>query len=49
MSKTVVKHYPKNITVTITYSNEPSQDSVKAYAKKLKNIIDREFLEELKK
>jgi len=40
MSKTIVKHYPKNITVTITYNNEPSQDGIKTYAKKLKNIID---------
>ena len=46
MVKTIVKQYPKNITVTITYNNAPSQDGIKAYAKKLKNIIDSKVMSE---
>ena len=38
--KTVIKHYPNNIKVTITYNNEPSQEAIKNYAQKLKKTID---------
>jgi hypothetical protein len=44
MTKTIIKNYPKNITVTITYNNTPSQDGIKAYAQKLKNIIDSKMM-----
>ena len=30
----------KNITISITYNNEPSNDAIKNYAEKLKSIID---------
>lgn len=39
MTKTIVKQY-KNITVTITYNNEPSSKAIKNYAQKLKKTID---------
>lgn len=39
MVKTIVKQY-KNITVTITYNNKPSDDAIKNYAQKLKQTID---------
>lgn len=38
--KTITKKYPNNITVTITYNNEPSADAIKNYAQKLKKTID---------
>lgn len=38
--KTTTKQYPKNITVTVTYNNEPSPDAIKNYAQKLKKTID---------
>jgi hypothetical protein len=38
--ETKTKVYPNNITVTITYNNEPSKESIKAYAEKLKKTID---------
>ena len=37
--KQVIKQ-DKNITISITYNNEPSNDSIKNYAEKLKSIID---------
>ena len=37
--KTVVKK-DGNITITITYQNEPSEKAISAYAQKLKNTID---------
>jgi hypothetical protein len=38
--KTITKTYPNNITVTITYNNEPSAEAIKNYAQKLKKTID---------
>lgn len=38
--KTIIKKYSNNITVTITYTNEPSSDALKNYAQKLKKTID---------
>ena len=38
--KAITKTYSKNIIVTITYNNEPSQDAIKNYAQKLKKTID---------
>lgn len=37
--KTIVKQ-DKKLTITITYNNQPSQESLKQYAAKLKKIID---------
>ena len=37
--KTIIKH-DKKITITITYTNEPSKDSIHIYAEKLKKTID---------
>ena len=37
--KTVVKQ-DKKITITITYTNEPSKDAIRNYAEKLKKTID---------
>lgn len=37
--KTVVKQ-DKKITITITYNNKPSDEAIRDYAHKLKNIID---------
>jgi hypothetical protein len=39
MTKTIVKKDNK-LTITITYSNEPSPDAIKNYAQKLKQTID---------
>ena len=37
--KTVIKQ-DKNVTITITYTNHPSQDAIKNYVEKLKKTID---------
>ena len=37
--KTIIKQ-DKNITITITYNNHPSQEAIKNYAEKLKKTID---------
>lgn len=37
--KTVIKQDDK-ITITITYTNEPSQKAIQNFANKLKNTID---------
>jgi hypothetical protein len=37
--KTINKQ-DKNITITITYNSQPSDEAIKNYAKKLKQIVD---------
>lgn len=44
-----VKQYPNNINVTITYNNEPSDEALKQYALKLKEIVDNKNLIDSKK
>lgn len=39
----IIKQYPNNITVTITYNNEPSPEAIKRYAYKLKEIVDNKI------
>lgn len=41
--KTVEKQ-DQNITITITYSNQPSKDAIHNYAEKLKQIIDGKMM-----
>ena len=41
--KTITRQ-DKNITITITYSNNPSKDALKQYAQKLKKIIDSKMI-----
>ena len=41
--KTIVKQ-DKNIIITITYNNTPSQEAIQQYARKLKNIIDSKMI-----
>ena len=41
--KTIVKK-DKQLTIIITYSNEPSNDAIKQYANKLKKIIDSKVI-----
>lgn len=41
--KTITKQ-DKNITITITYNNTPSNDAVRDYAKKLKQIVDSKMI-----
>jgi hypothetical protein len=37
--KTIVKQ-DKNLTITITYNNKPSNEAIRVYAEKLKKIVD---------
>lgn len=41
--KTIIKK-DKNITVTITYNNTPSQKAIHQYASKLKQTIDSKMI-----
>jgi hypothetical protein len=41
--KTIIKQN-KQITITITYSNKPSQEALHHYAEKLKKIIDSKMI-----
>lgn len=41
--KTITKK-DKNITITITYNNTPSNEAIKQYAHKLKKIIDSKVI-----
>jgi hypothetical protein len=41
--KTITKQ-DKNITITITYNNNPSNDAIKDYAHKLKQIVDSKMI-----
>lgn len=41
--RTVIKQ-DKNITITITYNNKPSNDAIRDYAQKLKRIIDGKLI-----
>jgi hypothetical protein len=41
--KTITKQ-DKNITITITYNNKPSNEAVRDYAQKLKRIIDGKLI-----
>ena len=41
--KTITKQ-DKNITITITYTNKPSDDAIRDYAKKLKQIVDGKLI-----
>ena len=41
--KTTTKQ-DKNITITITYNNAPSNHAVKQYAQKLKQIVDSKMI-----
>ena len=34
----------KNITITITYNNNPSDEAIRDYAKKLKQIVDSKMI-----
>lgn len=43
MMKTTVKQ-DKNIIITITYNNAPSQEAIRQYAHKLKNVIDSKMI-----
>ena len=41
--KTITKQ-DKNITITITYNNNPSNEAIKHYAQKLKQIVDGKMI-----
>jgi hypothetical protein len=41
--KTITKQ-DKNITITITYNNKPSDNAVRNYAQKLKQIVDSKMI-----
>jgi hypothetical protein len=41
--KTITKQ-DKNITITITYNNKPSNDAIRHYAQKLKQIVDGKMI-----
>lgn len=41
--KTIVKK-DKNLTITITYNNKPSQEAIHNYAIKLKKTIDSKVI-----
>ena len=41
--KTITKQ-DKNITITITYNNTPSQEAIRQYAQKLKQTIDSKMI-----
>lgn len=41
--KTKIKH-DKNLTITITYNNQPSKEAISAYAEKLKRIVDSKMI-----
>jgi hypothetical protein len=41
--KTIVKQ-DKKITITITYNNSPSDNAIKDYAQKLKQIVDSKMI-----
>lgn len=40
MHEQTTKNYPNNVTVTITYNNEPTAAAIKHYARKLKEVVD---------
>ena len=41
--KTITKQ-DKKLTITITYSNSPSDNAIKDYANKLKQIVDSKMI-----
>ena len=41
--KTIIKQ-DKKITITITYNNDPSQESIRQYARKLRQTIDSKMI-----
>ena len=41
--KTIIKQ-DKNITITITYNNNPSSEAIKHYAQKLKQTVDGKLI-----
>lgn len=41
--KTITKQ-DKNIIITITYNNKPSNDAIRDYAQKLKQIVDSKMI-----
>ena len=41
--KTITKQ-DKKLTITITYNNQPTDDAIRNYAQKLKQIIDGKLI-----
>ena len=41
--KTITKQ-DKKLTITITYNNNPSDDAIRDYAKKLKQLVDSKMI-----
>ena len=41
--KTITKQ-DKKLTITITYNNKPSDDAIRDYAKKLKQLVDSKMI-----